>query len=329
MTTPDQWDIVMKLVARLSPELVAALLLGVERFRDEKWVEDVAGMIERGDWNSITTRIFPLEMMADIAPETVLALRAAVETVGFDLAKTQRPLQPKIGPPVEFRFDVMDKRVLDVVNTRNSALLSEFRPQVIAGIRQHIISGMKRKQTPIDIARRLVKDNVVGLSARGAQAVANYRASLQGTDRVAVLADALKREMRDKRRDPLIERAILNRTRLPESKIEAMVQAYATRMLRHEMETLAINEVLHAHEQTRRVVWMDAIERGYIDPKTYVKRWYLAKDERTCVICKGIVALNPKGVPINGFFKSPDGRMLDGPLAHPRCRCITLIAPKD
>lgn len=325
MPTKDEWDIVMALVAKMSPALVSQMLLFVEGRAASDWVDEVAEAVQNGDWNAVVQEILPPSMVERFGGELALAVRTVNESFGTEMAKTLRPLKPVIGPPVEFRFDVMDERVIGLIQRQSTGLLKDMTDTIKAGVRQHLTNGVRRKLPPKVVAQTLFDDRVVGLSARGAQAVANYRALLEGTDRRAVLAGALRRELRDRRYDSVVQRAMDTGTRLSAEKINAMVLDYSDKLLRHELQTLALTETLQAHETVKQHLWLDAITRGYIDPKQYVKKWYVAKDERTCPICTGIAKAHPNGVPITGFFKTPAGLAISGPLAHPRCRCITLV----
>lgn len=324
--TKDQWDIVMALVDRMSPALVSQFLLFVEGRANSDWVDEVAQAIEDSDLNRVAELILPQSMLDKFAPELSKAVLFVNDEFGTAMAKELKPLKPVIGPPVEFRFDVLDDKVIGMVQRQSSTLLKDFKGTAKAGIRQYILDGMRRQISPKEVAAAMFKDKVIGLSARGAQAVANYRAMLEGTDRKSVLSGALQRELRDRRFDSVVSSAMANSAKLPKAKIDQMVKAYSDRMLRHELKTLATTETLQAHEAVKQHLWLDAVTRGYIDPKRYVKKWYVAKDERTCKVCTAIAALNPNGVPINGLFKTPTGLPpLAGPLAHPNCRCITLV----
>lgn len=328
MATADEWDLVMQLVAQLSPTLVAELLLAVSELGGEDWVAEVAALIADNNANGVLAHIFPLENRAALRTPFTIAIRTIAEEIGPDMAAALPALIPPIGPAVSFRFDALDPRIVKQIERQGMTINRTFTENTLNGIKQHLLAGIKRGVNPREIARTLHADAVVGLSARGSLAVTNYRALLQGTDRTAILSAALKRELRDRRYDPLIERSIKNRSRLPAEKIDEMVKRYSARMLRHELETLARTETLQAHEMVKREMWKDTIERGYIDPKAYVQKWYVAKDERTCKICMGIAAVNKNGVPVGGLFLVPNGAPLEGPLAHPNCRCITLVTRK-
>ena len=328
MATQDEWDIVMKLVDQMAPALVAEFMLFIEQQTNEKWVTEVANAIENGDWLTAQNAIVPAAALEQFGPALGLAMRSVYDDLGLGMAKTMRPLKPPIGPPVEFRFDVLDQKVVDMVSRHSTSLMKEFSSTMKAGVRQYLIDGMRRKLPPREVALGLKKDKIVGLSARGAQAVANYRAKLMGTDRKSVLAGALQNQLRDKRFDSVVTAAMNSGAQLPKEKIDQIVQRYADRLLAHELRVLSHTETLQAHEWTKQQLWLDAITRGYIDPKSYVKKWYVAKDERTCKVCQGIAAMNPNGVPITGFFKTPSGVPLASPLAHPLCRCITLVTAK-
>lgn len=77
-------------------------------------------------------------------------------------------------------------------------------------------------------------------------------------------------------------------------------------------ELIAATEVTRAYAEGNRQAWR---ESGVINQR----QWFTSNDEFVCPIC------GPMNGLITGLdepYQHPDGSTLDGPPAHPRCRCF-------
>lgn len=124
--------------------------------------------------------------------------------------------------------------------------------------------------------------SVVGLTSRQASAVMNYRKQLRA-------AGATQRAA------------------------SQAAYRYAQRSLNERALTIARTENIRASVMGQLDVWNGARSQGLLDDNSR-KLWITTPDERLCPICAG---LDNEEASLSGLFTG----QLDGPPAHPSCRC--------
>lgn len=87
-------------------------------------------------------------------------------------------------------------------------------------------------------------------------------------------------------------------------------------------ENIARTETMRASNQGQLEAWDQATEAGVLtgDEK---KEWIVTPDDRLCPICE---PMEGELAPLDGTF-DVDGTRVDGPPAHPRCRCTVGLRP--
>lgn len=103
-----------------------------------------------------------------------------------------------------------------------------------------------------------------------------------------------------------------------------LADQYARKLLYQRAETIAITETTTAANEGVRQSWDEAGARGLIDTLSR-KEWIAAVESpRTCQFC---LSVDGQQVPLNEPFQTSRGP-LNGPSAHPRCRCaLGLVTP--
>jgi hypothetical protein len=94
----------------------------------------------------------------------------------------------------------------------------------------------------------------------------------------------------------------------------AQTAKYADRKLRERAETIARTEVMTTLNYGQELAWDQAIGEGLIDPDDTLKVWVVTPDELLCPICEPMAG---EAVGIDEEFE------VEGPPAHPNCRCTT------
>jgi hypothetical protein len=94
-------------------------------------------------------------------------------------------------------------------------------------------------------------------------------------------AQALDRQLRDRRYDRGLENAIEADEILPQDRIDLMVERYRDRLLNMRGETIARTEALRITEQARHLAMQDMLGQAGIDPGLVVKQWMATEDDRT------------------------------------------------
>ena len=180
-------------------------------------------------------------------------------------------------------------------------------------IQQTILAGFRSGADPARMAMMLRQ--VIGLDARSAQAVQNYRRLLEQGD-----LTALSRALRDGRFDDLVREAARGGSPLTQGQIDTMVQAYADRLLDNRATTIARTEAMQAAVSGIRDAHVQAVNSGRLFNNEVKRFWLTAHDELVCPICTSVPVMNEDGVRVNEDYKSVAGP-IEAPLAHPRCRC--------
>lgn len=83
-------------------------------------------------------------------------------------------------------------------------------------------------------------------------------------------------------------------------------------------ETIARTETMEAANEGQLELWDQAVEEGLLTGKEKVV-WIVTPDDRLCPICE---PLDGETTELGGTF-DVDGEEIDGPPAHPNCRCTT------
>lgn len=129
--------------------------------------------------------------------------------------------------------------------------------------------GVNPRQTAIRLRSSL------GLTQRQYEAVLNYERLLRSNS-----ASALRRQLRDKRFDPTIRRAIRDNTPLTEDQIQRMVGRYRERYTRYRSEVIARTESLRAVNAANWEAYQQAIDQGVTSEDKLTRTWNTASDNR-------------------------------------------------
>lgn len=191
---------------------------------------------------------------------------------------------------VRLEFEAHDPEVVRWVEQNAARLIVEVGEETRAAVRG-IIALAFEEGLPPKRAAKLVRE-VVGLTSRQAQAVANLRARL---DARGIKADVLDRR----------------------------VARYAERLRRQRALTIARTESMRAANEGQRQQWRQARDRGYLNEGDR-RQWVATPDERTCPVCW---PLRRATAPINeDVWTRTDGVVVNIELpAHPNCRCTAVL----
>ena len=199
-------------------------------------------------------------------------------------------------------------------------LLAEIRAATEDGINAAVQAGFEA-HLDLDQIIAALKDTI-GLTPRQAQAVLNFRTALEDGD--ASLDRALAGNawmLRDHRFDATMAR-IADGEFVADSKIDAMVDAYARRQLTYRAQMIARTEGMTVANAGVRSNYSMAISRG-VFPKSDVRRfWMVSGLENTCMLCLSVPLMNPLGVGFDEPFLSIEGPlMMPVEDTHPACMC--------
>lgn len=176
-------------------------------------------------------------------------------------------------------FDMVNIGAVAAMQANRLQLVREFTDEQRRAASLALISGVEAGQNP-RVAARQFRDSI-GLTSRQWQAVFNYRTALEavGTDDRAA-ADALSRELRDRRSDSSIRTAVRRSRPLPASQIDRLVSHYQRRFVRYRSEVIGRTEALRAVHEGNEEAYRQAIESGVIDADQLRRTWQTRVDGR-------------------------------------------------
>jgi len=297
-----------------------ALLDALERVRDRETAAQLRLLVSERRVNSI------LELLDVGKGDDFVAFRAAISETVSDGAKlavrAQRPVKGPDGRKIEFVFDSQNPRLAtyaqQISGTRIREIGNDVREVIRTIVAQDTVNGIN----PRDTARR-IKDSI-GLTARQEAAVMNYRRALETMDPAA-----LERELRDKRSDGAVRRAIADQKRLSQKQIDGMVDRYRQKYLAYRSRTIARTEATRSLNGANHELFQSYIDEGKIAKEQVRRFWTPTLDERTRMGHLEIPQLpgNENGVGQDEPFQSRFGPIMypGDPNARPdntiNCRC--------
>ncbi len=114
-------------------------------------------------------------------------------------------------------------------------------------------------------------------------------------------------------------------------RIEKLVKDYAIAHQRWRAETIARTETINSVNKGLDVLWEEKVREGLLDTEKFRQDWHYTDDELcTSKVCPTIPTMpENQDVRIGGKFTLPDGTKIDGPTAHPDCRCSKTLRRID
>lgn len=219
---------------------------------------------------------------------------------------------------VSVGFDQTNFRAVDQIRNSQLRLIREFTAEQRAATRTALQDGITEGINPRQQAANLRQS--IGLTTRQYQAVQNYRRALESNSR-----QALDRQLRDRRSDRSVLRAIREGRPLSQAQIDAMVDRYHQRYIRYRANVIARTEALRAVHQGTEEMYQQAIDLGQILPGQLERKWNTAADER---VRQSHVRLNGLVRGVGETFPGDEGELRypgdpDAPASETvQCRCV-------
>lgn len=283
------------------------LIAKLEKALGLAWVDIVEWLRQQNGLAAIEERLQLGNIDDVIADVEAAALRFAAETTEAYVTAGQRAarwLDVKIDDAL-VRFDVANHRAIERARENQIDLVRGFTQEQRVITRNVITDGVRRGANPREMARSL-RDSI-GLTETQEQHVRNYRRALEDRD----WSNAMRRALRDKRSDRLLERLRRDGEPLTPKQINRMVEDYRRRYVAHRAETIARTEALRAAHEGHDDALAQAIANGDVEAKQLVEEWHSrragprARDMHR--------AMNGKRVPFGTDFVLPDGVRMRGP----------------
>lgn len=330
-------DEVEALAASYEPGIAKAILTALEKQGDDIDLDMLAEALATGNLQAV------LDMLAGTLGGVADALQDVV-WAGGAYAAAAVPVRGTV-----FHFNRLNPVLVDWLQSYTFGLIREVDKGTTEAIRDQLLQGMRSGKGPRQQAKEIKQ--VVGLTQRQANAVANFRKELETFHMRSSAAgwnlgakidrrnqaqvfrpDAqgkpkdkiLERRLRDFRYDGQLARSMNEGKALTPAQVDKMVGAYARKYRKYRAETIARTESMRALNMGIQEGWRQAVMEGKVEEHLIRRFWKVARDERLCELCAPIPGYNKKGVALGQPFTTPSGpRTL--PPVHPSCRCHIFI----
>ena len=170
-------------------------------------------------------------------------------------------------------FDETSQFAVNRMRANSLRIVQNFNAQQREAAREALTEGIRNGENPTAQARRF--RNSVGLTARQQRTLNNYERALRNNS-----SEALRNQLRDKRSDRSVRRALANNEPLSEKQINSMVDRYRKRMIASRAKTIARTEALSAVHEGTDEMYRQARANGSLDGAKLIRTWNTAKDER-------------------------------------------------
>lgn len=285
----DPADRLLRMMARADPKLRRRFMEVVRAIKDRWTLGHIEELLELGQAESAL-------IVAEMAARPLGRLWGDVYILSGD--ETAAFVGDSL--KIDVKFDVVNDRALATMKANQLRLVREFGRQQRRATREALVDGMRRGLNPRETARAF-RDSI-GLTERQVQAVGNYRRLLETNSR-----GALARQLRDRRFDPSIRRAIDTGAPLDAKKIDAMVSRYRERYLKYRSEVIGRTESLRSVHAGSEELYAQAVEDGTLRADELTRQWVTGRDER---VRGSHTPMHGQKQPIGQPFISGKGYML-------------------
>lgn len=202
-------------------------------------------------------------------------------------------------------------------------------------IRDAVERGVGPRKAALDITGRKVgtqrTGGFLGLNSQQTDSIIRGRARLLSGD-ASEMAKYLKLELRDKRFDRTIAKAIREGKSIPAAKVDEIIAGHKSKALKYRGTVIARTESINALRAGRHEGFEQLIETGNVTPDQIERTWDASGDSRTREDHRSMDGQKVKGM--NEPFVAPDGsRMMypgDSSLGASsaqiiQCRCIEAV----
>lgn len=189
-----------------------------------------------------------------------------------------------------FRFDGKNVTAQRVAARQGARLVTAVTAETKAALRA-LVARSIRDGIPVYDAARMIR-SMVGMTERQASAAQLHRTQLIDMG-------------------------------LSIDKVDARVARFVEKKIRERADVIARTETMAALNEGALEGYRQARADGWLD-EAAMKEWMTTPDERLCLLV--CAPMDGVRVPLGEPFRTSDGDM-DGPPAHPNCRCSVVVVP--
>lgn len=304
----------LDLLEQLEPIIRAAFLKAIYDLRIHV---DLGKLIERLEKRDIEGAVEALHLDPAAFRALDRSLSEAYEGGGTAAIDRLPILRDPFGARFVIRFDMRNRSAESYLSSHSATLVQQIVDDQKTAVRAALTAGMEKGNGPrtvaLDVAGRINKatgkreGGIIGLTSSQEEWVRAYEAQLSDPKR---MHEALTRNMRDKRFDRTVAKAIREEKPIPAEIRAKMVTAYKNRALRYRAEMIARTEGITAMHASADEAYRQAIASGKVDAEAITRTWHTAGDDR---VRDTHAAMNGQKVGFFADFVSPSGARLRYP----------------
>lgn len=301
---------------KYEPKMRSALIKAFNQLRTQESRAAIVRALQEGGVEGV------MRMYQNIEPVIASQLSPVIDSAlgaGASLPATMIPAGAFLNKDVT--VSLYNQATVSYLERYKLDLIQQIGSNTREAVRTSLIADQIAGINPVETARNF--RNTLGLTAKQEQSVRNYKTYLETLDR-----QALQRQLRDKRHDSVINRAIVDQKPLSSEQIEKMTNRYRERYIKYRSETIARTEALRAVSIGNRAALDQMINNADVDTEKLRRFWHYTGDSRTRQAHREIPGMNKEGRKLDEPFQTPLG-----PLMFPRdpsgsaentikCRCV-------
>ncbi|MEO1359009.1 MAG: phage minor head protein [Pseudomonadota bacterium] len=310
-TTPRR--LLREMLEKHGPLIEEAFLSAVAEVVNGAGVKAIADALSRADY----------DRAIDILGLTEEAFETVGESVRNSYVGSGRSVSGWIDKvsdaEIKLLFKPGDPIAAEWLRTKSSSLVTRITEGQRISIREALSDGMEAGRNPRSVTLDIIgrrprganarQGGLVGLTRDQAQRVQRVRSDLLSGD-PARMRKYLKMQLRDRRFDRTVARAIKAGTPLTRTEVDRIAGRLADRTLQWRGEAIARTETTQAFHAAQDHAFGQGIGSGHLPADKVTKTWRSANDER---VRFSHSALNGVTLPMNEVFVSPIGSMMKHP----------------
>jgi hypothetical protein len=301
---------------KYEPKMRSALIKAFNELRTQESRAAIVRTLREGGVDAV------MRLYENIEPKIAAQLSPVIDQAlgaGASLPATMIPAAAFLNKDVT--VSLYNQATVTFLERYKLDLIQQIGRNTREAVRTSLIADQIAGINPVETARNF--RNTLGLTVKQEQSVRNYKTYLEQLDK-----QALQRQLRDKRHDSIISRAIADQKPLSPEQIEKMTNRYRERYIKHRAETIARTEALRAVSIGNRAALDQMINNADVDTEKLRRFWHYTGDSRTRQAHREIPGMNKDGRKLDEPFQTPLG-----PLMFPRdpngtaentikCRCV-------
>ena len=248
------------LIDRAEPRLRRAFLQAVLQMKEEATLPQLAELIAAGRTEEALATLEAAVGRFANSTNAVL-INAGESTATF--------IGGALGTIID--FDQVNERAVANMRANRFRLVTQFTQEQVVATREALTEGIIRGLNPRQQARAFRAS--LGLTESQVGAVNNFRRLLEENS-----SETLTRQLRDRRFDSTIRRAVDSGDPLSRAQVDRMVTRYEQRSLVMRSETIARTESLRAVHEGNDEMFRQAFESGDLKPEQLTQFWNIAGD---------------------------------------------------